>query len=68
VISSPPQPPASLNLAPLWPGVDKRSEIDVLALPAFYRTLHGAEVDDLLMRIIHTCSLNRVNSCELWLP
>ncbi len=27
----------------------------------FYRTLHGAEVGDLCMSLIHTCSLNRVN-------
>jgi transposase len=30
----------------------------------FYRTLHGAEVGDLLMSFIHTCELCRVNSFE----
>jgi transposase len=30
----------------------------------FYRTLHGAEVGDLFMSLIHTCELNRVNSFE----
>ena len=28
----------------------------------FYRTLHGAEVGDLFMSLIHTCELNGVNS------
>ena len=28
----------------------------------FYRTLHGAEVGDLFMTLIHTCELNGVNS------
>ena len=28
----------------------------------FYRTLHGAEVGDLFMSLIHTCQLNGVNS------
>lgn len=28
----------------------------------FYKTLHGAEVGDLFMSIIHTCELNGVNS------
>lgn len=30
----------------------------------FYKTLHGAEVGDLFMSIIHTCELNTVNSFE----
>ncbi len=30
----------------------------------FYRTLHGAEVGDLFMSLIHTCELCRVNSFE----
>jgi hypothetical protein len=30
----------------------------------FYRTLHGAEVGDLFMSLIHTCELNAVNSFE----
>lgn len=30
----------------------------------FYRTLHGAEVGDLFMSLIHTCELNHVNSFE----
>jgi transposase len=30
----------------------------------FYRTLHGAEVGDLFMSLIHTCELNGVNSFE----
>jgi len=28
----------------------------------FYRTLHGAEVGDLFMSLVHTCELNGVNS------
>ena len=27
----------------------------------FYRTLHGADVGDLYMSLIHTCELNHVN-------
>ena len=30
----------------------------------FYRTLHGAEVGDLFMSLIHTCELCGVNSFE----
>ena len=30
----------------------------------FYRTLHGAQVGDLFMSLIHTCQLNEVNSFE----
>ena len=30
----------------------------------FYRTLHGAEVGDLFMSLIHTCELNGVNSFQ----
>jgi transposase len=30
----------------------------------FYRTLHGAEVGDLFMSLIHTCELSHVNSFE----
>ena len=30
----------------------------------FYRTLHGAQVGDLFMSLIHTCELNAVNSFE----
>jgi hypothetical protein len=30
----------------------------------FYRTLHGAEVGDLFMSLIHTCELNGVNSFD----
>lgn len=30
----------------------------------FYRTLHGAEVGDLLMSLIHTCELNAANSFD----
>jgi transposase len=30
----------------------------------FYRTLPGAEVGDLFMRLIHTCELCRVNSFD----
>jgi transposase len=30
----------------------------------FYRTLHGADVGDLFMSLIHTCELNGVNSFE----
>jgi hypothetical protein len=30
----------------------------------FYRTLHGAQVGDLYMSLIHTCELNRVNAFE----
>ncbi|HWH48487.1 MAG TPA: IS66 family transposase [Burkholderiales bacterium] len=30
----------------------------------FYRTLHGAEVGDLFMSLIHTCELNTVNSFD----
>ena len=30
----------------------------------FYRTLHGAEVGDLFMSLIHTCELSNVNSFE----
>ncbi len=30
----------------------------------FYRTLHGAEVGDLFMSLIHTCEMNGVNSFE----
>jgi hypothetical protein len=30
----------------------------------FYRTLHGAEVGDLFMSLIHTCELNAVNSFQ----
>lgn len=30
----------------------------------FYRTLHGAEVGDLFMSLIHTCDLNGVNSFD----
>jgi transposase len=30
----------------------------------FYRTLHGAEVGDLFMSLIHTCELNQVNSFD----
>jgi transposase len=30
----------------------------------FYRTLHGAEVGDLFMSLIHSCELNRVNSFD----
>jgi transposase len=30
----------------------------------FYRTLHGAEVGDLLMSLIHTCELNGANSFQ----
>jgi hypothetical protein len=30
----------------------------------FYRTLHGAQVGDLFMSLIHTCQLNGVNSFE----
>lgn len=27
----------------------------------FYKTLHGAEVGDLFMTLVHTCELNDVN-------
>ncbi len=30
----------------------------------FYRTLHGADVGDLFMSLIHTCELNGANSFE----
>jgi transposase len=30
----------------------------------FYRTLHGAEVGDIFMSLIHTCELNQVNAFE----
>jgi len=30
----------------------------------FYRTLHGAQVGDLFMSLIHTCQLNEVNSFD----
>lgn len=30
----------------------------------FYRTMHGAEVGDLFMSLIHTCDLNGVNSFD----
>jgi hypothetical protein len=30
----------------------------------FYRTLHGAEVGDLFMSLIHTCELSNVNSFD----
>lgn len=30
----------------------------------FYRTVHGAEVGDIFMSLIHTCELNGVNSFE----
>jgi len=30
----------------------------------FYRTMHGAEVGDLYMSLIHTCELNGVNSFD----
>jgi hypothetical protein len=30
----------------------------------FYKTLHGAEVGDLYMSLIHTCELNGVNSFD----
>ena len=30
----------------------------------FYRTLHGAEVGDLFMSLIHTCALNKINSFD----
>jgi len=30
----------------------------------FYRTLHGAEVGDLFMTLIHTCQLCGANSCD----
>ena len=30
----------------------------------FYRTLHGAEVGDLFMSLIHTCQLCGVNSFD----
>ena len=30
----------------------------------FYRTLHGAEVGDLFMSLLHTCELNHVNSFD----
>lgn len=30
----------------------------------FYRTMHGAEVGDLFMSLIHTCELNGVNSFD----
>jgi hypothetical protein len=30
----------------------------------FYRTLHGAEVGDLFMSLIHTCELSKVNSFD----
>jgi transposase len=30
----------------------------------FYRTLHGAQVGDLFMSLIHTCQLCGVNSFE----
>ena len=30
----------------------------------FYKTLHGAEVGDLFMSLIHTCQLAGVNSFE----
>ena len=30
----------------------------------FYRTLHGAQVGDLFMSLIHTCQLNGVNSFD----
>jgi transposase len=30
----------------------------------FYRTLHGAEVGDLFMSLIHTCELSQVNSFD----
>lgn len=30
----------------------------------FYKTLHGAAVDDLFMSLIHTCELNGVNPFE----
>lgn len=30
----------------------------------FYRTLHGAEVGDLCMSLIHSCALNHVNPFE----
>jgi len=30
----------------------------------FYRTIHGAEVGDLFMSLIHTCDLNGVNSFD----
>jgi transposase len=30
----------------------------------FYRTVHGAEVGDIFMSLIHTCELNGVNSFD----
>ena len=30
----------------------------------FYKTLHGAEVGDLFMSLIHTCALNGVNAMD----
>ena len=30
----------------------------------FYRTVHGAQVGDLYLSLIHTCELNRVNALE----
>lgn len=30
----------------------------------FYKTVKGGEVGDLLMSLIHTCELNRVNSFD----
>ena len=30
----------------------------------FYRTVHGAEVGDIFMSLIHTCELNQVNAFE----
>jgi len=35
-----------------------------VAITAGYRTLHGAQVGDLFMSLIHTCYLNGVNSFE----
>jgi transposase len=30
----------------------------------FYKTMHGAEVGDLFMSLIHTCALNAVNAFD----
>jgi hypothetical protein len=30
----------------------------------FYKTMHGAEVGDLFMSLIHTCELNHINSFD----
>ena len=70
---------AATNQAAAFKEISGRTDADLIRIPTqlrlgeslpnrknalFYRTLHGAEVGDLFMTLIHTCQLCGANSFD----